>query len=157
MKPPRTPQKAIVDGGFTMMELLVTMVLLTISMTGLAALQVNVVRQTTVSRHADGATRLAQSVIQRYQVTRIGNITTTGGQWIAELQRDGVSQMQNVSVDGETVGPYTVQSLIEASGGTGFLINVRVSWLSATPSTNATTNAVEYITRNVTLSTQRFQ
>ena len=55
------------EGGFTMTELLVTMILLAITLAGLAGLQINAVRRVTEAKRGTEALRLAESVLARYE------------------------------------------------------------------------------------------
>jgi prepilin-type N-terminal cleavage/methylation domain-containing protein len=109
------------SGGFTMVELLITMLLLAIVMTGLAGLQVHTIRQTTAARWAGEATRLAQDAMEKHLA---GPIPSAAG-WGYESNRFGF--MSGVAADGSPPGPYTVESLVEVSG-TNTLITVRVTY-----------------------------
>jgi Tfp pilus assembly protein PilV len=137
-----------------MVELLVTMLLLTIALTGLAALQLYSVRQVTASRRANEATRLGQSVIERYMTMPIASLPAPGTppDWEHELKKDGSTTMVNVGVDGESDGPYTVEHLTESLGTKTMLVTVRVTWkdvpLGAPPDPTART-------LEVMMSTQR--
>jgi prepilin-type N-terminal cleavage/methylation domain-containing protein len=124
----RTVSQGQPESGFTMVELLVTMVLLTIVLLGLAALQVGVIRQVSASRRASEATRLGQAILEeRYLATGYGNIALRG--WTPELKRDGAATMTRVGGDGESPGPYTVDTLVESAGGlSAKVVTVRVSW-----------------------------
>jgi prepilin-type N-terminal cleavage/methylation domain-containing protein len=117
-------QRARRERGFTMIELLITMLLLSISLTGLAALQIHAIRQTTATRRSNEATRVGQDVIER---RLLGALPATAA-WGIESNRAGAF-MQNVGADGVSVGPYTVESKIELGPtANDRLITVRVSW-----------------------------
>jgi prepilin-type N-terminal cleavage/methylation domain-containing protein len=116
------------DSGFSMVELLVTMLLLTIALVGLAALQLYSVRQVGASQRANEATRLAQSVIERYMTLPLASIPATGGAWAYVLKKDGGTTMVNVGPDGESDGPYTVEHLTESLPSGAVLVTVRVRW-----------------------------
>lgn len=138
-----------------MIELLVTMVLMTIVLTGLAALQLQTIRQVTVSRRANEATRLAQTMVERYQSMSFGQLSAqSGSTWI--IPKNPADQpMQNVAVDGVSGGPYTVQQLVEDIGsGSRLIITVRVSWLDVSPGV-AADPAQSYQTQSVIMTTQR--
>jgi prepilin-type N-terminal cleavage/methylation domain-containing protein len=115
-----------IDDGFTLVELLVTLALLTISLMGLAALQVTTIRQVTGSKHSGEATRLAESVLERYRSTSVDNLPADKD-WQVEFQRDSASQMRDVGVGGAGDGPFTVERLVEPTSD-GALVSVRVTW-----------------------------
>ena len=140
-----------------MVELLVTILVLSVVLVGLAALQVSVIRQVTGSKSASEATRLAETVMERYKSMPYADLVsfTPKGTWFTEIGRDGRSQMTNVGSDGEPGGPFTVESLHEGVGG-GELVSVRVTWTSGTRHLD-TDPAKQYRRYNVTLSMQRHQ
>jgi prepilin-type N-terminal cleavage/methylation domain-containing protein len=140
------------DGGFTMVEVLVTMVLLTVVLTGTAALQIATIKRGTTSNRVGEAMRLGQSILAGYKSMRYSNIVSTSGVWIMELQRDGETEMKNVSANGEGNGPYSVERVVEASNG-GLLITARVTWLNMNRRAAAST---QYASQSVVLSLQRF-
>ena len=121
------------EPGFTLVEVLVAMALLSIVLLGLAGLQLTGVRQTTAARRAGEGLRLAQSVVEQHQAMSfavIWAIVPVGG-WNTLLKRDGVTQMAGVGVDGERDGPFTVERRVDHDGGEA-VVNVRVSWLDVT-------------------------
>jgi hypothetical protein len=121
------------------------MLLLTITLTGLAALQLNTIRTVTVSRRGNEATRLAQSLIERYRTSSFANLPPAGG-WTIELN-DNNAQMISVGVDGTTGGPFTVERLVEdLDGGRQRLITIKVSWLDQ-----------PQVSQSVLLSLRRYQ
>ncbi len=132
-----------------------TMLLLTVVLTGLAAMQVQVIRQVGGSRRANEATRLAQAIIERYKAmafNEINNPPLLPVQWRLVKNAEG-KDMRNVGVDGVSPGPFTVQEMLE-NVGTRKLITVRVSWL-ATSAGDPTDPAQAYQMRFVTMTTQR--
>lgn len=133
--------------GFTMLELLVSMLLLTIMLVGLTGLQVQTIRQATLARRAKQANKLAQSVLTRYKIMPVENIDNVLlNLWVDENNRDG-STMTQVDVDGVSDGPFRVQRFIENVNGGGKMVSVRVSWRNATQLADASA---------VTLTTMRF-
>ncbi len=153
------------QGGFTMAELLVTMLLLTVVLVGLAALQISSVRQVTASQASAEATRLAERRLEYWRNVTIGDVaaaTTAGTTWqIALNQRvSGSPQMLNVNATGEGDGPYTVREFIEqltdTQAGLYYQISVQVIWGAQRINRSATTGQ-EYSQRSVVLSTRRFQ
>lgn len=119
-----SPARRARQRGFTMIELLITMLLLSISLTGLAALQVHAVRQTTATRRSNEATRLGQDVLERQLV---GTIPAVGG-WSLANNRAGVP-MSGVGADGLSAGPFTVEMKVENGPAAGqAIITVRVYW-----------------------------
>ncbi len=117
------------ERGFTMVELLITMLLLSIAMTGLAALQIHTIRQTSGARRAGEATRLAQYALERHLAGPIPAPLGTPD-WELEINKSG-QMMSGVAADGTLGGPYTVHRLVEALG-TGVdqrtLITIRVQY-----------------------------
>ena len=138
-----TPPPA--EQGFTMLEVLITMLILTIVLVGLAALQVATIRQVTLARNANGALRLGQSVIEKYRRMAFINLPgTTSPDWEQVPQKDPAYYMDNVFEDGQwrgskgawRYGPYTVNVFAEVTGNADRLITVRVTWLDLMPGTN---------------------
>ena len=147
--------KASGDAGFTLLEVLISMLLLTIVMVGLAGLQLTTIRTVTASRGTSEAERLAQSRIERFQGMAFPALPGVQG-WTPPLMKDGVTQMTNVGVDGESAGPYSVDEMVEASGtgGTSLVLSVRVSWQEVSP-TQVDAGLTGYRTLNVIMSTLR--
>jgi prepilin-type N-terminal cleavage/methylation domain-containing protein len=145
------------DAGFSMIELLVTMLLLAIVLVGLAALQVTTIRQVTGSKLSSQASQLAQMVLSRHETRPFADLLgfTPQGTWVRELKKDTVTEMKQVGVDGESQGPFTVDTLVETVGG-GVLINVRVTWTSLHRGVESTPSQ-QYRQFKVTMSLQRFQ
>jgi|GEM_PF-2078677 Tfp pilus assembly protein PilV len=147
------------EGGFTFTEILMTLGLLTIVMTGTAALQVGTINRSTNSSRVAEALRLGQQVLGRYKSTsyqEIENLASSPGAWFPQMQLDNQTEMTNVSITGTGSGPYTVDRIIEASNN-GVLITVRISWLDLIAHKGAETFAkTQYATRNVTISLHRF-
>jgi Tfp pilus assembly protein PilV len=133
-----------------MVELLVTMLLLTIVMVGLAALQVAAIRNVTGGRRTSEAMRLAQATIENY---KIGPMPVSAAAWQEVYDRSN-SPLTNVGADGFSHGPYTVKAFIE-DVGTSRLITVKVSWLDVSAAT-PTASGYDYEEFNVILSTLRY-
>ena len=124
--------------GFTMMEVLMTMLLLTIVMVGLAALQIATIRQVTLTRRANGALRLGQGIVERFQTLSFIDLpSTTSPTWEPVFKRDGSTPMQNVAEDGESSGPFTVNQLVEIATNGDRLVTVRVQWTDLMPGATA--------------------
>lgn len=145
------------SAGFTIVEVLMTMLLLMVVMLGLTALQLTTIRQVTNSKLAAEGTRLAQLALEHYQTIDYANIVDTGGVWSTEMKRDGVTPMQGVGADGQSDGPFTVRTMIEspAAGGSR-LITVRVSWLSVERGAEVAP-AQQYRELGVTMALQRYR
>jgi type IV pilus assembly protein PilV len=142
------------EGGFTLIEVLITMVLLSVALLGLMTLQIATMRNVTGSRRANAAVNLAQSVVERYQSESFANLPPdTDGAWITVLN-ENMADMVGVGVDGESTGPFTVDLLAE-DVGTERLLTVRVSWLDVAPS-GRTGSSAKYATKSVTLSFRRY-
>ncbi len=143
-----------------MIEILMTLLLLTVVLLGLTALQVASIRQTTATRRTTEATRLAQSILERHQRLPIANVKalTPVDVWYTMLQKDQKTTMVSVGVDGESDGPFSVERMVEtqtaASGLVHYLITVRVSWLSNIRGNQAAA-ADQYQTRSILMSCRR--
>ena len=112
------------ERGYTIIEVLVTMLLLSIVLTGLAALQINTVRQVTIAKRANEATRLGQMVLEGYKVMQYATLASLAtSTWVVETNKFS-SAMSNVGPDGYSSGPFTVRVLIETVG-TGTLTTVQ--------------------------------
>lgn len=144
-----------VDGGFTMIEVLITMLMLTIIMLGLAALQIATIRQVTLARRANGALRLGQAIIERYQSVGFRDLPSIATpDWETVKKVDG-SDMIGVAEDGERNGPFSVHQFIEIPAVSGDrIITVRVSWLDVMPGANVDPNQ-QYRTLDVLLTLRR--
>lgn len=143
--------------GFTMIELLVAMMLLSIVLVGLAALQITTIRNVSVNQRANEATRLAQSIIEQHQYLPETSFSSMGsyGVWATLLKKDRSTAMINVGVDGEREGPFTVDWMVEqmATSPGQYIITVRVTWFDVVPGPGETT---AYRNRDVIMSTRRF-
>lgn len=118
--------------GFTMIELLMTMLVLTIVLLGLAALQVGTIRRVTASRRANEATRLAQTLLERYRHINCAALPgDTGSSWqpAQQVTTTGNVAMTNVAVDGVNPGPYRVEEWVTDTA-TEKMIIVRATWTS---------------------------
>ncbi len=144
------------QGGFTMIEVLITMLLLTVVLLGLAALQITTIRQVSLSNRANGALRLCQSVIERYQNQTFSLLPSTAStDWEPVFKKDGTTPMTLVGEDGESDGPYTVQQFIELTNDNGDkLITARATWLDAVQS-NDSDPTKSYRTLEVLLTIRR--
>lgn len=147
-------RKDVEQSGFTMAELLVTMVLLSTMLVGLAALQAQTIRRVTFSRRSGEALRLTQAVLERYKTMDYANLPpATSPNWLIQPRKDGTG-MIGVGIDGEGPGPFTVQYVVESFQG-GALITVDTTWVSNEP--QAGNSAAErYRIQRVSLSTLRF-
>ncbi len=143
--------------GFTMVELMVTMLLLSVVLVGLAALQIATIRQVTISRNASGALRLGQVVIEEYRGVPFASLPSINSpDWEPVFRKDGTTPMEGVGEDGENIGPFTVEQLIELPTNGDRLITVRVSWLDVMPGTDPDPTK-RYRTLDVLLSMRRSQ
>ena len=125
------------DGGFTMLEVLMTMLILTIVLLGLAALQVATIRQVTLARNANEGLRLGQSIIEKYRRLAFIDLPgTTSPDWEPVFKKDGITKMEMVGDDGEKNGPFTVTQFNEVATAGDRLITIRVTWLDLMPGQN---------------------
>ena len=137
-----------------MTEVLVTMLLLTITLTGLAGLQVQFIRQVTSSRRAAEATRLAQSTVDRYlsmDLPLLQAMAVDTPDWVIPDKRSAPGEaMKDVGVDGVKAGPFTVKQLIENAADGRIMITIMVTWIDG--SINSTGGTKEL---NVMVAAQR--
>jgi prepilin-type N-terminal cleavage/methylation domain-containing protein len=119
------------DLGFTMLEVLITLLLLSIVILGLTALQVATIRQVTSSRRATEAMRLAQNVIERYRSIPFAQLPPAASSWATVKRIDG-SDMTKVSIDGYKDGPYSAYQMVESASGVK-IITIRVTWMEIVP------------------------
>ncbi len=132
-RPPGAPEDPG-QQGFTMLEVLMTMLILTIVLLGLAALQVATIRQVTLARNANAGLRLGQSIIEKYRRLAFVDLPgTTSPDWEPVFKKDGVKKMESVGEDGEKAGPFTVNSFMEVAGNGDRLITIRVTWIDLMP------------------------
>ncbi len=157
----KVQQKGSSESGFTMIEILMTLLLLTVVLLGLTALQVTTIRQTTASQRSTAASRLAQSILEQHQRLPIAAVQalTPKGSWFTLLKKDESNQMVNVAGDGERDGPFTVERMVEPnvspSGVPHFIITIRVTWLG-TMRGNQEVAADQYETQELLMSCRRF-
>lgn len=142
-------------GGFTMIELLMTMLLLTIVLTGLAALQVGTIHRVTASRKANEAMRLCQTRVEHYRFAASAIYPAdTSSSWVIRTNPATGGSTWNADANGD--GPFEVYEYVEdvtVGTQTHKVITVKCSWSSqdrADPSTSTT-----YQTYYVAMSLRR--
>jgi type IV pilus assembly protein PilV len=157
MRTTGTRRRAVpTDAGFTMIEIMVSMLLLAIVMVGLSALQITAVRQVTSGRRAAEAVQLALSQVEQHQIIPFAVVNTMPKDaWGTLLKKDGTTQMAGVAVDGESQGPFTVERMVEVDAATNQLVvSIRVSWLDAMPGAKLTPTQ-SYRSLHVTMNLRR--
>lgn len=162
---PRIRPSPSQQAGFTIMEVLMTMLMLSVSLVGLSALQLQSIRQVTDTRRAGEALRLAKAVVEGYTLIDYARIPPANApNWMTQPKRghENVATpstddlMIGVGVDGQSAGPFRAQYLVEPLQG-GMMITVQVSWRSADAHGGAAaTGDARFRTQRVTLSTVRF-
>lgn len=152
----RQLRRARGERGFTMIELLITMLLLTIVMTGLAALQLTAVRQVSNSKRGSEAMRLGQMVLERLTALGFTHTDLVPTSWIPAKNADGQSMINvkvnglNSTTTGERDGPYSVNYMVELVS-TRKVITVKVTWLDTQSGADP---SQRYAVRSITLVTQ---
>lgn len=142
-----------------MIELLVTMLILTVVLMGLAALQIGTIRQVTASRRANEATRLCGRIIEQYRFTPLTDLTstlTTDGSWHPVWGNSGTTQLKAVGADGQSDGPFSVYYMVESGLGSSWIITVQVRWKDVRPSNEQSDMTKKYQEFNVTMSCRRY-
>jgi hypothetical protein len=162
-----------------MMELLVSMVLLTIVLTGLIAMQVASIRGVTEAGRSADALRLAELVMARYEekACQFGKLpapTVDGAgkaTWGSEYKKPGNQSstnnmpMTNVAANGEDEGPFVVQRLVEIPvdavtnipDNSRRVVTIRVCWLPARATAQQMAVADVCTVRQTSLTIQRSQ
>jgi Tfp pilus assembly protein PilV len=142
-------------GGFTMVELLMTMLLLTIVLTGLAALQVGTIHRVTASRKANEATRLCQTIVERYRFAASATYPVdTSNNWVAQANPATGGYTWNADANGD--GPFEVHEYVEdvtVGTQTHKAITVKCSWKSQDKADPSATDT--YQTYYVAMSLRR--
>ncbi|MFH1130278.1 MAG: prepilin-type N-terminal cleavage/methylation domain-containing protein [Pseudomonadota bacterium] len=134
------------SSGFTFVEVLMTMLLLTIVLVGLASLQVFTIREVTGSQRTSSALRLGQAMIEHWKINHFALSADTD--WTIQTNQNN-SEMKNVGVNGVSPGPFTVERFIEAVPGMPlYRISIRVSWQALQRDTQN-----NYQTENLVVST----
>lgn len=148
--------------GFTMVELLMTMLLITIVMLGLAAIQVSTIRQVNASSDAVGATELAEKRLGYWRsVDEATVLAEASNSFNIALDPLTNNQLRNVSSSGAGDGPFTIWEMIETQprpigGGNYYIVTVRVTWLAQGMNQNASATNDKYQQESIMLTTQRF-
>jgi len=143
------------DSGFTMVEVLVTMLLLTIVLLGLTALQVATIRQVSLAKRANSALRLGQSIIERYQAMQFADLPSVATPDWETVKKTSGADMVNVGENGEINGPFSVYRFVEIPLTSGDrIITVRVTWLDLMPGADPNP-ARKYRTLDVLLTLRR--
>lgn len=145
-----------------MVELLVTLLILSVVLLGLAALQITTIRQVTASRRANEATRLCSSFIERVRFipydklpALVPSVSTTSTDWYYFWNDRASRNMDGVGPDGVQDGPFHVEYHKEAvATPPGWVISVRVRWQDARPTADSTKRYQEF---NVTMTCRRHQ
>ena len=139
-------RKRQAQSGFTLVEILVTMLILSIVFLGLAGIQLSVIRNVGYSKTASEATRLAQSRIEFYQSMSGAAVTTyftttphSSGTWFTVAT--------SVGVDGVSSGPFTLEERGDLVSP-AWVVTTRVTWLAVSTSGGA-------MPRNVMITTRR--
>lgn len=138
----RVLQRNRAAGGFTLIEVMITIGILTFGLLALATVQIEAMRGGDRGRHASNATAIAESRMEQLQQDTWASIAPTGG-----FVADPVAK-NSVQVDGGSVSErsYSVSYQITDLEATFTrAIDVRVSW---------TEEGGE--TRSVTLSSIRY-
>lgn len=132
----KTPRRGAKSAGFTILEVLIAMLLLSIMMIGMAAMQVTVLRTSASSRQMTMATQIAQSRLEEFRTLPFTMLPAPAAM-AAEACFDYTNSVP-VSLAPCAVGTYFTRRLgIVAAGGlvcgqtvaTGVGIQVDVDWI----------------------------
>jgi len=147
-------QEARSQAGFTMIEILVSMLLLAIVITGLAGIQVASIRQATASKTTTEAKSLAQQIFEQYRTMPFATLQTmeSVGEWTAHLDFSGEA-MTRVNARGQRPGNFNVDRFINNGGSGGLLVMIRVTWTDVADGNHEEN---KYQQRQVLLSMERF-
>jgi len=140
--------------GFTMIEILVSMLLLGIVITGLAGIQVASIRQAVASKTTTEAKSLAEQIFDQYRTMPFSSLQAMNpvGEWTPHLDFSG-QPMTQVDARGQQPGNFNVERFINTGGSGGLLVMIRVQW---TDVADGNYNNAKYQQRQVLLSMERF-
>ena len=109
-------QRSGEDGGFTLIEVLIALLVLMVGMAGILSLQLTSMKATSFSRHATEASSLAEDKVEDLRTVPLDSARFVNG--TDQVDARGVA-------DGE--GPYTRTWTINPGADTT-IVNVSVSW-----------------------------
>jgi prepilin-type N-terminal cleavage/methylation domain-containing protein len=125
------------SGGMTLVELMIAVVLLSIGLLSMIALQVNALRGSQLGRHYTDAAQIARDQIETLQNLDWDDPGMATTDWTAPVVRS----LRDIQVDGEPDAveqSFSVQHRITADAGDDVrLIDVRVTWYEGNDDTGA--------------------
>jgi len=104
------------EGGFTLIEVLIALLVLLIGMAGILSLQLTSMKATSFSRHATEASSLAEDKVEDLRTVPLGSARFANG--TDQVDARGVADAE---------GPYTRTWTINPGAETT-IVNVSVSW-----------------------------
>jgi len=109
--------------GFTLVEILISMLLLTVLLAGSLAMQVTAVRASGDSRKSAAATALAESRIEEFRSADYGNLVTV----VDDVDCFDIEMQEDTGC----TGPFYTRTTNITNAVGGLHINVAVQWGSA--------------------------
>ncbi len=126
MMEPTTTRASRAAGGFTLIEVMIVIVILTFGLLSLAAIQIQAMKGSDRGRHATNAAAIAESKMEQLQQDAWASIAVTGG-----FVTDGAEQ-NTIELDGGTninERVYTVfYQIADVQATFTRAIDVQVSW-----------------------------
>lgn len=157
----RRPRPA--QDGFTMVELLMTMLLLSVVLLGLAALQVSTIRQVTASQRVNAAAYLANNYVERCRAmpfTTLQSLVGSTAEWATGSWNTVLlngAPMTMVDRDGQGPGPFSVERYVQTTTGPpSVVVTYKVSWKEIRRS-DTSGGGTDYETVDLKAACRRYQ
>lgn len=112
-------------GGFTLVEITISIGVFAIGMLALAAMQLHAMRSGSSGRHATQAASIAQSQMEQLQRLRWTSLATTGGAFSAPVV---VNHTVQADVDQVEMAYGVARRVADVEAGWTRSIDVRVTW-----------------------------
>ena len=109
-------QRSGEEGGFTLIEVLIALLVLLVGMAGILSLQLTSMKATSFSRHATEASSLAEDKVEDLRTVALDSVRFANG--TDQVDARGVADAD---------GPYT-RSWTISPGADTTIVNVSVSW-----------------------------
>jgi prepilin-type N-terminal cleavage/methylation domain-containing protein len=114
-----------VQGGFTLIEIVIALGVFAVGMLGLTAMQMHALRSGSSGRHSSQAAAIAQSQMEQLQRLRWTDLAATAPLWSAAVVRNNTVQADANQVEQS----YSVDwRVADAQLGWTRSIDVRVTW-----------------------------
>ena len=109
-------QRSGEEGGFTLIEVLIALLVLLVGMAGILSLQLTSMKATSFSRHATEASSLAEDKVEDLRTVALDSVRFANG-------TDQVDARGVADADGPYIRAWTI-----SPGADTTIVNVSVSW-----------------------------